>query len=120
MHPLPYNASMKRTDHVHNCIVPERVRLRAEQSGPDTRQWLKDLPGLLTELEQAWELSIGQPLAGGSSAYVAPVTTASGHTVLKIDMPGPDRPSGFQQEIDTLLRANGRGYVRVFKCDYER
>ena len=47
----------------------------AEQSSHETRQWLKDLPGLLAELEQAWELSIGQPLSGGSSAYVAPVKT---------------------------------------------
>ena len=32
----------------------------------------------------------------------------------------PARTYGFQQEIDTLLRANGHGYVRVFKFDYER
>ena len=117
---MPYNARMKRADHTCGIVVPERVRLRAEQSGYETRQWLKDLPDLITELEQEWELSIGQPLSGGSSAYVAPVKTASGNAVIKIDMPGPDRPYGFEQEIDTLLRANGRGYVRVFKCDYER
>jgi len=101
-------------------IVPERVRLRAEQSSLQTRQWLNDLPGLLAELEQAWELSIGQPLSGGSSAYVAPVKAASGNAVIKIAMPDAHRPDSFQQEIDTLLRANGRGYVRLFKFDYER
>jgi streptomycin 6-kinase len=101
-------------------VVPERVQLRAEQSGHETRQWLKDLPGLLAELEQAWELSIGQPLSGGSSAYVAPVQTANGTAVIKLAMPSLHGPYGFEQEIDTLLRANGRGYVRVFKCDYER
>ncbi|EFH85916.1 aminoglycoside phosphotransferase family protein [Ktedonobacter racemifer] len=89
----------------------------AEQSSTQTRQWLKDLPGLIAELEQEWELSIGQPLSGGSSAYVAPVKTASGNAVIKIDMP---RPYGFQQEIDTIIRANGHGYVRVLKFDYER
>src|SRR5581483_54078 len=98
-------------------IVPERVRLRAEQSGPQTRQWLKDLPGLIAELEQEWEISIGQPLSGGSSAYVAPVV--GGNAAIKIDMPSRDSLYGFQQEIDTLLRANGRGYVRVLKFDYE-
>jgi len=92
----------------------------AEQSSHETRQWLKDLPGLLAELEQAWELSIGQPLSGGSSAYVAPVKTASGNAVIKIAMPSRHRPYGFEQELDTLLRADGHGYVRVFKCDYER
>jgi streptomycin 6-kinase len=111
---------MKRADQTRSIVVPERVRLRAEQSSPQTRQWLKDLPGLLAELEQVWELSIGQPLSGGSSAYVAPVKTASGNAVIKIDMPGLHEPYGFQQEIDTLLRANGHGYVHVFKFDYER
>src|SRR5262249_54698080 len=76
--------------------------------------WLKDLRGLIAELEQEWELSIGQPLSGGSSAYVAPVNTASGTAVIKIAMPSRHRPYDFEQEIDTLLRADGHGYVRVF------
>ncbi|GLV59753.1 hypothetical protein KDH_65780 [Dictyobacter sp. S3.2.2.5] len=29
-------------------------------------------------------------------------------------------PDGFQHEIDTIIRANGHGYVRVLKFDYER
>ena len=111
---------MKRTDHTRSVVVPERVRLRAEQSSPQTRQWLKDLPDLLAELEQAWKLSIGQPLSGGSSAYVAPVQTENGNAVLKIAMPSPPHSYGFRQEIDTLLRADGHGYTRVFKFDYER
>jgi len=117
---MRYNAIMTRAEHTRSIVVPERVRLMAEQSSHETRQWLKDLPGLLAELEQAWELSIGQPLSGGSSAYVAPVKTASGNAVIKIAMPSRHRPYGFEQELDTLLRADGHGYVRVFKCDYER
>jgi streptomycin 6-kinase len=117
---MRYNISMKRTDHRRTVVVPERVRLRAEQSGPQSRQWLKDLPRLIAELEYAWELSIGPPLWGGSSAYVAPVQMASGTAVIKIDMPSPDRPGGFQQERDTLLRANGCGYVRILQFDNER
>jgi streptomycin 6-kinase len=101
-------------------VVPERVRLRAEQSSQETRQWLKDLPGLIAELEQEWDLSIDQALLGGSSAYVAPVTTASGNAVIKIAMPIQPGSYGFQKEIDTLLRANGHGYARVLKFDYER
>ena len=117
---MRYNVRMKRADHSRSIVVPERVRLRAEQSSPQTRQWLKDLPGLIAELEQEWEISIGQPLSGGSSAYVSPVQTASGNAVVKISMPSRHGSYGFQQEIDTLLRANGHGYVRVFKFDYER
>jgi len=117
---MRYNAIMTKVDHTRSVVVPERVRLRAEQSGHETRQWLKDLPGLLAELEQEWELSIGQPLSGGTSAYVAPAKTASGNAVIKIAMPSLHTPYGFQQEIDTLLRADGHGYVRVCKFDYER
>ena len=62
---------------------------------------------------------MGQPPSGGSSAYGAPGTTVSGNAVIKVAMPRHG-PYGFEQEIDTLLRANGRGYVRVFKFDYER
>jgi streptomycin 6-kinase len=95
---------MTRADQTRSIVVPERVRLRVEQSGPQTRQWLTDLPGLLAELEHAWELSIGHPLSGGSSAYVAPVKTASGHAVIKLAMPSRYGPYGFEQELDTLLR----------------
>ncbi|WP_126552251.1 aminoglycoside phosphotransferase family protein [Dictyobacter kobayashii] len=71
----------------------------------------------MPNLSKNGNLALGQPLSGGSSAYVAPVKTASGNAVIKIDMP---RPYGFQQEIDTIIRANGHGYVRVLKFDYER
>lgn len=111
---------MERPDHLRNIVVPERVRLKAEQSSFQTRQWLKDLPDLLAELEQEWKLSIGQPFSGGTSAYVAPVKTASSSAVIKIAMPSGESPYDFQQEIDTLLRADGHGYVRVFKFDDER
>lgn len=117
MHSMRYNATMTRFYPTRRIVVPERVRLRAEQSSPETRQWLKDLPGLLAHFEQAWELSIGHPFSGGSSAYVAPVQTTRGHAVLKLDMPSPDRPYDFQHKLDALLRANGRGYVRVFRFD---
>ena len=111
---------MKRSEQTRSVVVPERVRLRAEQSSSQTRQWLADLPALLAELEQAWELSIGQSLSGGSSAYVAPVKTASGNAVIKIAMPIHPSHYSFQQELDTLLRANGHGYVRVLQFDDKR
>jgi streptomycin 6-kinase len=111
---------MKKADHTRGIVVPERVRLKAMQSGLQTRQWLKDLPALLAKLEQEWELSIGQPLSGGTSAYVARVKTVGGDAVIKIAMPDPHNPHHVQEEIDTLLRANGHGYVRVLKFDDER
>ncbi len=70
-------------------------------------------------MSRTWELRIGQPLSGGSSVYAAPVQTALGTAVIKLAIPSLPGSYGFEQEIDTLLRANGQGYVRVFKVDYE-
>lgn len=117
---MPYNVSMKRAEQPRGMGVPERVRLRAEQSSLESQQWLNDLPDLLADLEQAWDVSIGPPLSGGSSAYVAPVTTTSGNAVIKLAMPSGSSPDGFEQERNTLLRADGHGYARVFKVDAER
>jgi hypothetical protein len=51
--------------------VPEAVRRRATAHGPDGSRWLDTLGELLDELEEAWQITIGPPLHGGSEAYVA-------------------------------------------------
>lgn len=72
--------------------------------------WVAGLPGTIAALRQRWGITVGESLTGGTAAYVARVTTATGDpAVLKISVPGV----GFDQEIRTLLAAGGRGYVRV-------
>lgn len=108
---------MDTTENGKNIVVPNRVRQRAEQSGAQAERWLKELPQLIADLERHWKLSIDQPLSGGSSAYVAQAKTADGSgAVVKLGMPGSD----FAEEIDTLVRARGRGYVRIRQFDYDR
>lgn len=54
-------------------------------------------------------------------AYVAPVQTADGtHAVIKLNMPSEKGSGNFKDEIDTIARANGHGYVQVLKFDYKR
>jgi streptomycin 6-kinase len=97
--------------------VPERVRLRAQQSGPHAQHWLQDLPELIQDLEREWRVRIGPALSGGSEAFVATARTADGvEAVVKLAMPGSD----FLREIDTLLRARGKGYAQVLRHDLAR
>jgi streptomycin 6-kinase len=94
--------------------VPDRVRQSVEGLGPDGRAWLAALPGIVGELREAWSLSVGAVLGGGNFAYVARVRTADGtDAVLKVAFPG----RGFAEQVDTLIRAAGRGYVRLYDSD---
>jgi streptomycin 6-kinase len=57
-------------------------------------------------------------LNGGSEALVAHATAADGSGVIvKIGVPGP---TGFEQEVRTLLAANGHGYVQLLRHDTTR
>ncbi|HST67084.1 MAG TPA: aminoglycoside phosphotransferase family protein [Mycobacteriales bacterium] len=80
-------------------------------------QWVAGLPATIAALAGTWGLTIGAPLSGGTSAYVARVTTATGDpAVLKISVPGV----GFDREIRTLRAAAGRGYARLLAADPDR
>jgi streptomycin 6-kinase len=91
--------------------VPDLVRAKAGD------RWVAQLPRTIAALEQSWGITAGESLSGGTSAYVARVTTATGEpAVLKISVPG----IGFDREIRTLLAADGRGYARVLAADPDR
>ena len=56
-------------------------------------------------------------MRGGSDSYVAATATGDGQrAVLKVALPG----DGVSHEIETLQRAEGRGYVRLLRADVER
>lgn len=91
--------------------VPDIVRAK----GGD--RWAAALPATIAALEAEWGFTAGEPLSGGTSAYVARARTATGEpAVLKISVPG----IGFDREIRTLLAAAGRGYARVLAADPAR
>ncbi|UTP39094.1 aminoglycoside phosphotransferase family protein [Phenylobacterium sp. LH3H17] len=97
--------------------VPGPVRLRAEAAGEAGVAWLNGLGDLVAGLERDWGLAVGSTLHGGTGSYVAQATTREGEpAVLKLGMPGEDVTG----EIATLVRAEGRGYVRLLRHDAAR
>lgn len=97
--------------------IPRLVRQKALRLGRRGEQWLASLPDLVADLERAWAITVGEPLAGGTASYVARARTAAGaESVLKIAIP----EYGFADQARTLANAQGRGYVRLLACDFER
>ena len=90
------------------------VRAKARSLGTAGAAWLDRLPLLVAELERRWSVQVVESLTGGTSAYVGLARTAAGDdVVLKVAVPDPD----FADEIGTLARAEGRGYVRMLAYD---
>ena len=95
--------------------LPETVRLRAEASGEAGIQWLDQLPGLLSRLEQDWSFIAGQILDGGSEALVMTAACKNGvDAILKIALPESE---GITQEASVMMLADGRGYAKVLEHD---
>jgi streptomycin 6-kinase len=68
------------------------------------------------ELERRWSLTMGEPFAGGTGAWVAPVRLAcGGSAVLKIGVPHFEA----DQEADGLRFWNGDPTVRLLRHDEE-
>lgn len=81
--------------------------------GEQGRQWLADLPILLKNCEQRWNIRIQVPFELTFN-YVAPALRADGTpVVVKV---APDRPS-LSDELQTLLFWNGQGAVQVLEYD---
>ncbi len=93
------------------------VQLKAAALGDEGLAWLRALPGLVADLERRWSVTVGRSLSGGTAAYVVQAcTTENLRVVVKISIPDPD----FGDEIGTLARAEGRGYVRLLAHDVGR
>jgi streptomycin 6-kinase len=102
--------------------VPEAVRRKALAIGSDGRRWLDDLPAMVAGLEREWGVEVGDAIAGGSGGFVANAVAADGtEAVLKIAIPdGLEGHSPFAKELQMLLLAEGRGYVKVLRSDLGR
>lgn len=78
------------------------------------RAWLDSLPGLITELRDAWSLRLGAPWTGGSCSWVAPADLPDGRTVvLKISWPHPE----MMGEAAALRMWQGHGAVTLHAHD---
>jgi streptomycin 6-kinase len=93
------------------------VYKKAAELGEPGEHWLAELDGLIAELAAQWSITVGPPLPGGSAAFVARVRTADDHdAVLKVALPEPE----FANQVHTIARADGRGYVRLHAYDLDR
>jgi streptomycin 6-kinase len=97
--------------------IPAEVRGKAAAQGARGVRWLEGLGDAIEEFERAWQMRVGATLSGGSDSYVAEATTADGTpAVFKLALPG----DGAAHEIEALVLADGRGYVRLLRYDAER
>ena len=102
--------------------IPSALGRKAVAEGAACLAWLDDLPFILDELEQEWHLRVGDPMEGGTTSFVAPVTLANGtHAVLKLAMPAAtDGWETLEHEARALQAAQGKGCVRLLAHDRQR
>ena len=85
--------------------------------GPAGATWLSDIPRLLSEIEQSWDVCIGPPYEL-SYNYVAPAARRGGSAcVVKLTVPGT---SDRNREAAALTTYAGRGAVRLLARDDSR
>lgn len=79
--------------------------------------WLDQLPAILANCAQRWQLTILPPVAHLSFHYVAPAVRADGTPVII----KADSPSGeFATEVAALRLLDGPGLVRLLEVDEEQ
>lgn len=94
--------------------LPQVVRDRARVAG--TGWWIDSLPELVASLCDAWSITVGVTLVGGTEAYVCEATLADGTlAVLKLTC-APE----ITQEIAVMRHAAGDGAALVHESDVDR
>lgn len=98
--------------------VPDALRRNAVQVwGERGRAWLDDLPRLVADLADRWDLEVGPPFVL-SFHWVAPCRRADGTVaVLKVGVPGEPH---LAREAAVLGRWGGRGAVALLDVDLPR
>ncbi len=94
--------------------LPDNLKPLAQQE--TGAAWLADLPRLLSELSEDWNLQIGAPCPGGNVSYVTQATRDGEPVVLKIQWPHRESLT----EADALQLWDGKGTVRLLAHDRER
>ena len=97
-----------------SIVIPEWLVETCSKS-EERKNWLAELPGAVTQLEQRWELSIGQPFdREPGPSWVVPVKRQDGTcAVLKLGMPHMEA----RHEIDALRFWDGDAAVRLWEAD---
>jgi len=94
---------------VDRLEMPQNLVDAAEREG--RLEWLESVPGAVRQAQELWSLDLGEPFQpGGMTAWVGPVTAASGeHLVLKVGWRHPEA----EHEARALRSWGGNGAVRL-------
>lgn len=100
--------------------IPPLVVSRAKSAGAVGEAWLAGLDPMISELEEAWHISVGEALSGGTHAFVGYADGEHGEKyVLKIDMP-ENLGGEFSRGIHVLKMADGHGFPKLYAYDLKR
>lgn len=99
--------------------LPPDLLYKVRALGSAGAEWLRELDGMIAELEQRWRVQVGRAMSGGTGAFTAPADAADGRQlVLKLAIPdGLEGHGSFAVELRSLLLGQGHGYVRVHAYD---
>lgn len=102
--------------------LPDLVAQRATRNGAAGRRWLDELPAVLAELTDRWQLDLGEPLTGGTAGYVVAATDSTGRpSVLKVAMPlDMNDVAAFARSVRSHRLADGRGCAALYAHDDAR
>ncbi len=97
--------------------MPEVVRTKAILVG--AQWWIDALPELVADIEQEWQIAVGEPYLGGTEAFVAKAVTADGTPVV-LKLLVPQNNAWALQEITVLQLARGEGCAALLRYDAPR
>lgn len=98
-------------------LIPEAfVRTTVEREGDAGAAWLAELPGIVDELVEHWNLVPDGEVMHGGVGVIVPVRRAAQSAVLKVSFPHP----GNVHEPDAFAAWGGRGAVLLHERDDDR
>ena len=99
-------------------VMPRKLSQSCtETHGDQGIDWLRRLPGIVSDCAERWALTLGAPFADVALNYVAPGMRADGtKIVLKVCYPSHE----FVTEAQALELFAGYGAVRLFAVDHDR
>jgi streptomycin 6-kinase len=94
---------------------------KLEMLGEEGARWLAALDDTVDGFAAAWGFTVGENLDSGSHAFVATARLHSGEdAVFKLCLPDMRGAGETLKELHVMVAAQGHGYARVFRHDFDR